>query len=131
MTFVLPSLPDIAPVTASLRHHVWKYDGEIVAMVAFEVHAQLFANNDISCNVIFRPAHSCPSFPVNSYLLLLRSISSGMIINLTVDFNETKLVLGPQDGLEDNQKYVYTITAINSIGISTSEERNLGKCFYV
>ena len=100
-----------------------------MAMVAFEVHAQLFANNDISCNVIFRPAHSCPSFPVNSYLLLLRSISSGMIINLTVDFNETKLVLGPQDGLEDNQKYVYTITAINSIGISTSEERSLGKCF--
>ena len=39
VTFVLPSLPDIAPVTASLRHQVWKYDKEIVAMVSFEVHA--------------------------------------------------------------------------------------------
>ena len=39
VTFVLPSLPDIAPVTASLRHQVWKYDGEVVAMVSFEVHA--------------------------------------------------------------------------------------------
>ena len=54
-----------------------------------------------------------------------------MIINLTVDSNETEVVLGPQDGLEDNQKYVYTITAINSIGNSTSEERSFGKCFMI
>ena len=40
VTFVLPSLPDIiTPVTASLRYQVWKYDGEIVAMISFEVHA--------------------------------------------------------------------------------------------
>ena len=25
----IPSLPDIRPVTASLTHQVWKYDGEI------------------------------------------------------------------------------------------------------
>lgn len=54
-----------------------------------------------------------------------------MIINLTVDSNETEVILGPQDGLEDNQNYVYTITAINSIGNSTSEERSLGKCFLI
>ena len=33
----IPSLPDIAPVTASLRHQVWKYDGEIMASVSFKV----------------------------------------------------------------------------------------------
>ena len=54
-----------------------------------------------------------------------------MIINLTTDSNGTELVLGPQDELEDNQKYVYTVTAINSIGVATSEERILGKCFLI
>ena len=33
----VPSLPDIGPVTASLTHQVWKYDGEIRVNVSFEV----------------------------------------------------------------------------------------------
>ena len=33
----IPSLPDIGPVTASLRHQVWKYGGEIMVNVSFEV----------------------------------------------------------------------------------------------
>ena len=33
----IPSLPDIAPVTASLRHQVWKSCGEIMVSVSFEV----------------------------------------------------------------------------------------------
>ena len=33
----IPSLPDIGPVTASLTHQVWKYDGEIGVNVSFEV----------------------------------------------------------------------------------------------
>ena len=33
----IPSLPDIAPVTDSLRHQVWKSDGEIMVNVSFEV----------------------------------------------------------------------------------------------
>ena len=33
----IPSLPDIGPVTASLTHQVWKYDGEIRVNVSFEV----------------------------------------------------------------------------------------------
>ena len=33
----IPSLPDIAPVTDSLRHQVWKSDGEIMVSVSFEV----------------------------------------------------------------------------------------------
>ena len=35
----IPSLPDIGPVTASLTHQVWKYDGEIRVNVSFEVHS--------------------------------------------------------------------------------------------
>ena len=33
----IPSLPDIGPVTASLTHQVWKYDGEIRVNVSFQV----------------------------------------------------------------------------------------------
>ena len=33
----IPSLPDIGPVTASLTHQVWKYDGEIRVNVSFVV----------------------------------------------------------------------------------------------
>ena len=36
-TFVLPSLPDIGPVTASLEHQVWKVDGDVLVRVSFEV----------------------------------------------------------------------------------------------
>ena len=36
-TFVLPSLPDIGPITASLVHQVWKVDGELLVRVSFEV----------------------------------------------------------------------------------------------
>ena len=35
----IPSLPDIGPVTASLTHQVWKYDGEIRVNVSFEVRS--------------------------------------------------------------------------------------------
>ena len=41
----------------------------------------------------------------------------------------TEVVLGPQDGLEDNQKYVYTVTAINTIGMTTSNENIV--CMYL
>ena len=33
----IPSLPDIAPVTASLTHQVWKSNGQIMVNVSFEV----------------------------------------------------------------------------------------------
>ena len=33
----IPSLPDIGPVTASLTHQVWKYEGEIRVNVSFKV----------------------------------------------------------------------------------------------
>ena len=39
-TFILPSLPDIGPVTASLEHQVWKVNGAIFVRVSFEVSLQ-------------------------------------------------------------------------------------------
>ena len=33
----IPSLPDIRPVTESLTHQVWKYNGEIRVNISFKV----------------------------------------------------------------------------------------------
>ena len=59
-------------------------------------------------------------YPVLSYLLMLRSEQTGIAINVSLNPNWTEVVLGPQNGLDDNQKYVYTVTAINNIGNTTS-----------
>ena len=37
----IPSLPDIAPVSDSLRHQVWRSSGEIMVSVSFEVNYNL------------------------------------------------------------------------------------------
>ena len=36
-TLVLPSLPDIGPVSASLEHQAWKVNGDVLVRVSFEV----------------------------------------------------------------------------------------------
>ena len=35
---VLPSLPDIEPVSSSLQHQLWKENGRIMVKLSFEVH---------------------------------------------------------------------------------------------
>ena len=120
----IPSLPDIAPVTASLRHQVWKSEGETMVNVSFEVS---YSNILVKINnIILQPATSCMEYPVLSYLLALRSVQTGTVIYVFNDSNETEIVLGHQDGLEENQKYVYKVTAINSIGNVTSHKKHLG-----
>ena len=39
-------------------------------------------------------------------------------MSLAVD--QTIVLFGPQQGLEDNQKYVHTVTAFNNTGMSTT-----------
>ena len=39
----IPSLPDVGPVTASLKHQVWKYDGEIRVNVSFQVRGVFYS----------------------------------------------------------------------------------------
>ena len=50
-------------------------------------------------------------------------------VNTTVslDSDVIEVYLGSHDGLEDNQLYTYTVTAVNSIGNATSNEKVLGK----
>ena len=37
----IPSLPDIGPVIASLRHQIWKFNGESMVSVTFEVSEEM------------------------------------------------------------------------------------------
>ena len=46
---------------------------------------------------------------------------------ISLDSNETEVILGPEIGLETNQKYLYTLTAVNAIGNVTSHQD--GKVF--
>ena len=50
-------------------------------------------------------------------------------MNKSLGINETKVVIGPGDGLEDNQEYEYTINAINSVGMTATDVNTLCK-FY-
>ena len=43
-----------------------------------------------------------------------------MFINISMGANETRVTLGPQDGLEKDKKYLITVTAVNNIGKATS-----------
>ena len=51
-----------------------------------------------------------------------------MFINISLSANETKITIGPLDGLEQDQKYLITVTAINSIGATTSHHDESIKC---
>ena len=46
---------------------------------------------------------------------------------ISLDYNETEVILGPEIGIETNQKYLYTLTAVNAIGNVTSHQD--GKVF--
>ena len=55
-----------------------------------------------------------------NYLLTLRSELTGAVVNVSLGSNKTEAVVSLQDGLMDNQKYVYTVTTINNVGMVTS-----------
>ena len=48
--------------------------------------------------------------------MVLRTEQTRKTVNLSLDSNETEVILGPEIGLETKQKYVYTLTAVNAIG---------------
>ena len=58
---------------------------------------------------------------------MLRIEQTRKTVNVSLDSNETEAILGPEIGLEINQKYTYTLTAINAIGNVTSHQD--GKVF--
>ena len=127
-TFVLPSLPDIRPVTASLGHQVWKVNGDTLVRVSFEVGSLCFSM--LFLNSSMQPAELCINYPVTSYMLELTPMS-GKVICLSLGVNETQVLL---DILEENKMYAYSVTAINFVGnATTNSERVLCEfsIFYV
>ena len=61
--------------------------------------------------------------------MVLRSEQTGMFINISLGANEIEVMLDPQDGFEENlRKYVYTVTAVNSIGTTTSHQDGDEEC---
>ena len=81
--------------------------------------------------MVLQSARQCLEYPVLSYLLVLRSEQTGVFINISLGANETEVTIGPQDGLEENQKYVYTVTAVNIIGTTASHEDGNDLCMPV
>ena len=74
-------------------------------------------NNKIVHFLFVQPAETCIYYPVQSYLLVLKSLS-GKAINVTLGCNETETFL---NGLEDNKMYTYSVTAIDTIGYATTD----------
>ena len=67
----IPSLPAIGPVTASLIHQVWKYDGEIRVNVSFQVRNNNTTNID-SRLLFLQPArHFCMDTIINANISIL------------------------------------------------------------
>ena len=55
----------------------------------------------------------------------------GAVVEVPLSGNQTEVMLGLEDGLRNNQKYVITVTAINAVGDVTSHgnQRNIfGGC---
>ena len=66
-------------------------------------------------------------YPVLCYLVVLRSEQTDVTFNMTLDSEKSGAVFGRDSEIEDNQRYVCTVTAINNVGTSTSEEKVIGK----
>ena len=73
---------------------------------------------------IYQQAVYCAEFPVQKYLLTLTSEQTGVIPNILLDFINTEITVRPEDGVVDNQKYTFTVTAINRIGNTTSHRKS-------
>ena len=69
-----------------------------------------------------QPALYCEDYHVLSYLIMLmldlKDRASDVVVFL--EANETDVVLGLEYGLKEYQTYVYSVTAINIIGNTTT-----------
>ena len=76
---------------------------------------------------LLQSALYCVKYPVSSYLLKLKSEGIGGEVEKSLGSNETEVTIGPSDGLKENRKYQYTVTARNSVVNTTSNGSVLGK----
>ena len=65
---------------------------------------------------LIQPALHCTEYPVLSYVLKLRLEKSQHVIERFVSANKSRVLLTAQDGLKRNKKYVYTVSATNIVG---------------
>ena len=64
----IPSLPDIAPVTASLRHQVWKSGGEVMVSVLFEVsYIHIVVDCYVQITIFTASYRFCTEYPTCLY----------------------------------------------------------------
>ena len=75
---------------------------------------------------LLQPALYCVEYPVSTYLLKLKSEVIGSEFEKSLGSNETEVTIGPSDGLKENRKYQYTVTARNGVGNTTSNGSGLG-----
>ena len=63
-------------------------------------------------------------------MLEIKSLKTGYAMEKSVYPNETdsEIMLGPHNVLTDNQKYNFKVTAINSIGNTTSKAGVINTC---
>ena len=90
------------------------------------------SNDDLLINnFLLQPASFCFGYSILRYEWVLRSEQVQVLINKSIAPNlttDSEVVVGPEDGLNDNKKYITTVTAINIIGMITSNEEII--CMY-
>ena len=66
-----------------------------------------------------------------NYLLLLRRTQTRQIVSVFLKANETAVILHPENGLETDKEYDYSVTAVNTIGNVTSHQDGIVLCQFI
>ena len=59
--------------------------------------------------IVFQPARYCLQYSALRYLLVLRSEQTGVHINMSLGANESEVMPGHYDGLEDNHMCIQSL----------------------
>ena len=54
----------------------------------------------------------------------------GNHVEVSINGNETEVVIGPEDDVEYDRKYLLSVTAINMVGNTTSDTSNVVGKYY-
>ena len=77
---------------------------------------------------------NCSDFPVQSYIVQLYNVLQDSTLTVKCQANTNncsaeKIIIHAWDGLQQNMKYVYNITAVNVYGSTTTSPQTLCKEF--
>ena len=68
---------------------------------------------------MFQPTGTCPDYPVSNYSIVLHSNSTDIRwyeLNAPADSGKIEIELGPEERIDENVQYSFSIMAVNSIG---------------